>query len=243
MQKSKIEWTNWTWNPITGCTKGCVYCYARKMAENPFYAKAFPYEFEPHFYVERLTVMKAKPGDKIFVCSMGELFGDRPDWTRKVLDTISLFPDRTYQLLTKRPENLIQFSPFPDNCWVGISAESTNPALQAMAKFNSISAKVKFVSYEPLLENIGSDLEWWPQHYKESGINWIIIGQQTPVKKHKLPLAWVEKIIKVADKANVKVFLKNNLISVFPQDEKTTCYQIPEWALGEKNWLRQEFPI
>jgi len=54
-QKSKIEWTDYTWNPITGCLKNCDYCYARKMAENPFYRKAFPYKFVPHFYPERIS--------------------------------------------------------------------------------------------------------------------------------------------------------------------------------------------
>ena len=235
MQKSKIEWTDFTWNPITGCTKGCDYCYARKMAENPYYRKAFPNKFEPTFYTDRLKEIENHSGHKIFVCSMGELFATgHENWTAEILNRIKLYPHTTFQLLTKQPQNLKKWSPFPDNCWVGVSATNEEMFVNAVVhNLGYIEAKVKFISLEPLLD---WEKRWYHDNYmRQNGINWLIIGQQTPVRPATTPkLEWIREIVEAADKGGVKVFLKDNLNS----------YEISDYPelLDKHGNLRQEFP-
>jgi protein gp37 len=234
MQKSKIEWTDYTWNPITGCLKNCSYCYAKRMAENPFYAKAFPYQFVPHFYPERIKELcKIPAGSKVFVCSMGELFGENHEWTEEVLLAIENHPELTFQVLTKQPQNLEQFSPFPDNCWVGVSATDERMYVNAMVHLIGVEAKIKFVSFEPLLSHIDNML------LKNTlpAIDWLIIGQQTPVKKTTQPkVEWVKEIVDVYDNAKIPVFLKNNLTDLLVENNA-------DWAFDCTRKLRQEMPV
>jgi len=228
-QKSKIEWTDYTWNPITGCLKNCDYCYARKMAENPFYRKAFPYKFVPHFYPERIRELDKIPaGSKVFVCSMGELFGTYHEWTEEVMLAIENHPDITFQVLTKQPQNLIKYSPFSDNCWVGVSTPDWLKFSDALGYLAGIKAKVKFLSFEPLQERICFDM--MQKLLFSRVVNWVIIGQQTPVKKSTMPkIEWIKEIVDACDKSNVRVFIKNNLKPILPE---ITCRH-----------LRQEFPV
>lgn len=245
MQKSKIEWTDWTWNPITGCTLGCPYCYARKMAENPFYAKSFPHKFKPTLHADRLRQMelsKLKAGDKVFVCSMGELFGEHEDWTRQVLEVIKQHPWVTFQLLTKQPQNLIKYSPFPDNCWIGVSVTSSSSYLGAMHWIPIIKAPVKFISFEPLLEypfnQANAKIKLINSENLLKLVDWLIIGQQTPVKISTMPkVGWIEEIVNAADKASIPVFLKDNLISCVDQYPFAFTGKFPDLK------YRQEFPL
>jgi protein gp37 len=248
MNKTKIEWTNYTWNPITGCTKGCDYCYARKMATNPFYAKAFPYKFKPHFYPERIRELcKIPAGSKVFVCSMGELFGDNPEWTKEVFLAIENHPELIFQILTKRPDNLIKWE-FPDNVWVGISAENETKFLKACSILERINAKVKFISLEPLLSwndsdygdelnnGVNHDVRLW---LKDCGIDWLIIGQQTPRNKLTEPnISWIAQIVEATDSLNIPVFLKNNLENLLPPIAPFVTNPLRDTTFG----LRQELP-
>ena len=222
MQKSRIEWTDFTWNPITGCTNGCSYCYARRMASNPFYKKAFPHGFIPTFYPERLKDLNKKSivSKKVFVCSMGELFGDNPDWTRDILFAIQNHPHTIFQLLTKQPENLAKWN-FPPNAWVGTSVDNKYRLEPAIKYLKEVDAVIKFISFEPLLGDINDDKSEW---YYLPNIDWVIIGART--QPLKLPnIKWVQNIISVANIKGIPVFLKDNLQSLFP---------------GEK--LKQEMP-
>ena len=208
--------------------------------------------FYPRFWEERLgnfgkpdsygyQVIRHPKG--IFVCDMGELFGDwiPSDWQKVIFNYIKDYPEHRFYLLTKQPQNLIKFSPFPNNCWVGITVTNEGIAYpdmmeEACRSLAEIKATVKYISFEPLLSSIYKLdlLEIW-------GINWLIIGAQT--KPYKPPkIEWVREIVEAADKAGIPVFLKNNLMPIMGG------YPIPKenmWAYKFKNGeflLRQELP-
>lgn len=173
--------------------------------------------FYPRFWAEngpscRLydPTFRQKPAG-IFVCDMGELFGDWVPigWQEDVFEIIKYSPQHRFYLLTKQPQNLPKFSPFPDNCWVGVTA-TNNRGILGLQHLAHIEARIKFVSFEPLLEQLylydGDVL-------RSCGINWLIIGAQT--KPYKPPkIEWVEEILDAAGKAGIPVFLKNNLKSL-----------------------------
>ena len=208
----KIEWAKWSWNPVTGCEHGCKYCYARDIA-NRFYKQGF----KPTFYKNRLTAPNNTniPNSRIneegiknvFVCSMADLFGDWvPDeWIKSVLCVVKSNPQWNYIFLTKNPKRLTKID-FPDNAWVGTTVDTQSRVLPAENAFKNVSAKVKFVSCEPFLEEIT---------FNELDIfDWLIIGGQsstTSVNEFQPKWEWVEHLIKQARKAKCKVYMKPNL--------------------------------
>ncbi|MFA5187084.1 MAG: DUF5131 family protein [Patescibacteria group bacterium] len=192
MNKTKIDWTDKTWNPVTGCKHGCPYCYARAIS------KRFGRSFEPEFHHDRLKeINKIKPGEKIFVCSMADLFGSWvPDeWIESVLMRAGTNWMTTFQFLTKNPERYRSFY-FGPNMWKGATA--TNQAQWDRA----MNSEVDFVSCEPLLEPInpvGADLRW------------IIIGGCTGASAKQPQEVWVSKIEEWAGENGIPVFHKDNL--------------------------------
>lgn len=145
----------------------------------------------------------------IFVCDMSDLFGIGvpEEWTTGVLDAIKLWPEHRFYLLTKQPQNLVKFSPFPDNCWIGVTATANAFLTNALIGLSNIEAKVKYISFEPLLGDVGMNDH---MRFVDAGVNWVIIGAQT--KPYKTPkIEWVQEIIDACDKAGVAVFLKDNL--------------------------------
>jgi protein gp37 len=234
VNKTKIEWTDYTWNPITGCKKDCPYCYAAKIAHRFAGSSAFPYGFTPTYHYDRLAQHWPTKPSKIFTCSMGELFGDwLPEWQiGEIFSVIRMYPQHTFQLLTKQPQNLIKWSPFPPNCWIGSSVTNGEMMSRAYIGLKQITASVKFISYEPLLENVFME----SQFLEDAGINWLIIGQQTPQSAKTMPhISWVQQIVDESNKARIPVFLKNNLKGFLPFRQ----YDGP-WMEVYK--LRQEFP-
>jgi protein gp37 len=268
MNKTKIEWVKnpdssqgFTWNPITGCLNNCEYCYARKLANGRLQSRYLannnlipPYEdsegvthtptniartsmpFYPRFWESRLREGIFDLGSKpkgIFVCDMSDLFGiGIPEmWTRKILAVCNVYPQHRFYLLTKQPANLIKFSPFPENCWVGVTATNGRMVDDAGYWLERIDAKVKYLSLEPLLEPI-------QLYFGKPGISWLIIGAQT--NPYKPPeIEWVREIVEAADKAGIRVFLKNNLESLVYYQSRD--YDIC-WATREDWGLRQEMP-
>jgi len=211
MNRTKIEWTDYTWNPIVGCRRNCFYCYARKIAMR-FYGS-----FEPRMFWNRLDEpAEVKKPSKIFVCSMGEMFGDwvPMGWTNAILDAITKSHWHTFQILTKQPQNL-NFFTYPPNVWLGITIDGLE-SQEIMEKdldcLLDTGAMIKFVSFEPLLGEVKLDLD---------GVQWIIIGARTnPEKQPKKE--WVQRLIDEARSHNIPIFLKNNLkwpirIQEFPE--------------------------
>ena len=215
--------------------------------------------FYPRFWPERLKDIKrgyhftdwsgaCEHGAKargIFVCDMADLFGIGipEDWTRKVLKTIGDADniDRFY-LLTKQPQNLLKWSPFPENVYLGVTAcnqEMFDKAIYYLAYH--VQAKVKFISIEPFLKPIHtSAVLLYNFAKKENCIHQLIIGAQT--KPYKPPkIEWVEEIVEAADKAGIKVFLKDNLKPLLPIKEPF-YKQDKSWIDPKLYYYRQELP-
>lgn len=211
MNKTKIEWTDYTWNPITGCTKGCSYCYARAIS------KRFNRSFEPTFHLERLfEPQKVKKPSKIFVCSMGEFFDRKVKWLwqEQVLTMINSTPQHTYQLLTKVPENINGGMEFPPNLWLGVSCTGVSDTLRFKTLLD-VDCSLKFISFEPLLNDPAI-------YYLHGKPDWVIVGGQTGRKKIIPNKKWVEDIIKYCEIEGVPLFIKDNVeyprkIQQFPE--------------------------
>lgn len=214
MNRTKIEWTDYSWNPITGCKHECWYCYAKKLTQR--FKKIFPNGFEPTFYPERLKEpYEVKRPSKIFVCSIADLFAPwtPSEWREAVMDSMLLCPIKhTFQMLTKNPEN-ISGAIFPDNFWFGVTVTQQSE-VDKIERLRHVNADVRFVSFEPLLGYIKPDL---------TDIQWVIIGKLTGSRRIKLDLQWVDTIFGEAQDLGIPVFMKNNLglekpIQQFPDE-------------------------
>lgn len=213
MNRTKIEWTDYSWNPITGCTRNCDYCYAHKMAIRLRGRSGYPADdpFFPTFHYDRLNEpLDVKNGSMIFTCSMGDIFDPKTKaaWRNMIYGVIKKTPHHTYQILTKQciiePRN----SGFQDNIWLGVSIDgSSNYWKEPLTSLKKSSAKVKFISFEPLVgEKITLDFD---------GIDWIIIGAQTGNGAKPPKMSIVMKIIKKAKSNGIPVFIKPNIRKYF----------------------------
>jgi len=202
MNKTKIEWTDYSWNPITGCLHNCWYCYAKKLFTR------FGKSFEPIFYPERLNELKKlKKPAKIFVCSVADLFAKwtPEEWRYKVLDEIEKpeYNHLIFQLLTKNPENIRVRA--KDNIWIGTTITNQSEFQKAYDLVYEYQG-TKFLSFEPILEQI--DLK--PIECINA-IDWIIVGKLTGSKKVELDTDWINILLEETAEANIPIFLKNNL--------------------------------
>jgi len=193
MQKTKIEWADYVWNPVVGCLNDCPYCYARKIARRFEGTGKFPKGFKPWFFEERLKEpLKVKKPSRIFVCSMGELFGHwvPKEWICRVMDTVGKAQWHTFMFLTKCPWELWKVN-FPWNAWVGVTVNRLpQEGGRVFRLAERCNARVKFVSLEPMFT------DFVPERYLESWkkMDWVIVGAQT--NPYRFPeRAWVEKVI------------------------------------------------
>lgn len=208
---SRIEWTEQTWNPVVGCTKvspGCKYCYAEIMARrlqgmnSPGYENGFALSLMP----ERLQqpLLRKKP-TLWFVNSMSDLFhSDVPgDFIDQIIDVMWQTPHHTYQVLTKRAERLPAYFAdhlCPPNLWLGVSVEDQRYGLPRIDLLRTVPAPIRFISAEPLLEDLGQiDL---------TGIHWVIVGGETGPKARPTRKAWVENIQQQTAEAKAAFFFK-----------------------------------
>jgi len=164
---------------------------------------------------------------------MSDLFGiGIPElWTAAILEQVRRNPDDRFYLLTKQPQNLIKFGPFPDNCWVGVTATNADMFADAIFYLNRIQAPVKYISFEPLLDwATVTNLDY---ALGKTGIKWALIGAQT---KPFLPpkLEWVEEITRACDKAGIPVFHKDNLKPIFPIPTNTLRQEMPRCIMKQE---------
>lgn len=207
---TKIEWTDKTWNPITGCTQissGCMNCYAKTMAKRLKAMGVSKYEdgFKLRLHENVLDEpIKLKRPHTIFVCSMSDIFHERvPDsFIEKILITIKRTPHHRYQLLTKRAERMNSFfanREIPNNVWLGVTVEEII-SKNRIDFLRSLNASIKFLSCEPLLEDLGE--------LNLTGIDWIIVGGESGVNARPMHPDWALSIQKQADESEVSFFFK-----------------------------------
>lgn len=209
--KSKIEWTEQTWNPITGCTKvsaGCKHCYAEVMAKRlkAMGANGYDNGFDLSILPDRLTQpLKRKKPTTYFVNSMSDLFQeDVPDsFIDQVFDIIKQTPQHRYQVLTKRAERLpiyFQNKTIPNNVWLGVTVENIKEGLPRIDLLRQVSASVRFLSIEPLLEDLG-EVDF-------TNIHWAIVGGESGARARPMDEQWVKNIKKQCDDQGVSFFFK-----------------------------------
>ena len=209
--QSSIEWTEHTWNPTTGCTKispGCKHCYAETMAHRLHAMGASGYEqcFALSLHPDRLSQpLKRKKRTTYFVNSMSDLFHENiPDnFLDQVIDVVRQTPQHTYQILTKRADRLPRYfhnRACPRNIWLGVSVEDRRYGLPRVDYLRQVDAHIRFLSIEPLLEDLGFiDLD---------GIHWIIVGGESGNKARPMRSEWVENIQNQAEDSDVAFFFK-----------------------------------
>jgi protein gp37 len=187
-----------------------------------------------------LDICDINKSSRIFVGSTMELFGAwvKYEWLENIFNATKDFPHHTFIFLTKLPRKLPHKLPrnLPDNYWVGTTITNNFTYIGDMQR---VEAKVKFLSIEPLLkwDNLQKQRDNLPERLSQMGINWIIIGQQTPVKASTMPkIGWIEEIVMAADKANIPVFLKDNLRPLIWRSH------ISPDVLLKDGKLRQELP-
>lgn len=195
-QNSAIEWTEATWNPTTGCTKvspGCTHCYAERMAHRlqamgqPRYDQGFQLKLQDD--VVELP-LRWKTPRIIFVNSMSDLFHkDVPDeFIRRCFETMKTASQHQYQVLTKRPERVVELADkldWSDNIWMGTSVESTT-YIERIRVLKRIPSKVRFLSIEPLLGAI--------PRLPLKGIHWVIVGGESGPQSRPMKPEWVREI-------------------------------------------------
>lgn len=210
MRTTKIEWTDKTWNPITGCSKhstGCQHCYAEIMSRRLKAMGLDKYTNGFHLTLHEAALDEPRSWKKphnIFVCSMSDLFHkDVPEWfIDKVLKTIAETPQQRYQILTKRAERLADYftvHDVPRNVWLGVTVEA--PGLKyRIDLLRNLSATVKFLSCEPLVEDLGE--------LNLDGINWVIVGGESGNQARPMSKEWVENIKTQVEKSSAVFFFK-----------------------------------
>lgn len=218
MQKTKIEWTDYTWNPIKGlCPNDCWYCYAKRMyqrfgwdPEVSLDGELFgscQHAFNPNIKVYEM-LERIKPGSKIFICSTFELFHSsiHKEWRDAIFKAIKEHPQHTFQILTKFPQNIDRA--MPDNVHLGVSVSNSGGMIRHW-RLRDIKAKVKFISMEPLL----SDVLSLPNI---RSCNWIVIGRLTGFgRKYDPKKEWIEKWVRWSKNHDIPIFLKSNLKDIW----------------------------
>lgn len=222
--QSAIEWTDATWNPVTGCSKvspGCAHCYAETFAERFRGVPGHPFEqgFDLKLRAERLTLpLKWKEPRRIFVNSMSDLFHESvpDDFIKQIFEVMRQAKQHIFQVLTKRAERMLEWTrdqfitgaqastgknSWPGHVWLGVSVENQRYTSR-IEYLQQTPALIRFLSVEPLLGPVnleGPSLE---------GIHWVIVGGESGPRARPVKPEWVAKIRHQCEKYNVPFFFK-----------------------------------
>lgn len=207
---STIEWTEMTWNPVTGCTKvsdGCKHCYAERIAKRlramgqPRYRNGFELTLQPDLVLQPLRWAKPR---LVFVNSMSDLFHEAvpTEFIRNVFTTMQRARQHRFQVLTKRSRRLVELAPllpWPDNVWLGVSVENEG-ATRRVGHLTDVPAAVRFLSCEPLLGPI--------DRLPLGDIDWVIVGGESGPRARPMLSAWVQSILGQCRASGVSFFFK-----------------------------------
>ena len=240
LSKTGIEYGDYAWNFASGCGNnlegrckaGGFRCWAYSISQR--FEGHYPNGFKPTIYPDALlSPLYLKKPSRILCAFMGDLFWDCPEFDPHrpvsitfpdgqqiincslnlvVKDIIQHCPQHTFLFLTKQPQNLIKFSPFPDNCWVGVSATDNEMAFDASCNMASVKARIKYISFEPLLGRISPAI--LNLLTCRLGVQWVIIGSQSKPDIYAKE-EWIQEIESACNKARIPVFEKKNLRKVW----------------------------
>lgn len=207
---TKIEWTEATWNPVTGCSKltaGCTHCYAERMARRLFAMRNSRYKngFKVTLHEDLVDLPRSWRSPRlIFVNSMSDLFHkDVPlEFIKRVFHTMEATPQHTYQILTKRSDRLRLVASelhWPANIWMGVSVEDSR-VTNRIDDLRAVPAAVRFLSCEPLIGPLES--------LKLESIHWVIVGGESGPHSRKMEADWVRSIKRQCNASKVAFFFK-----------------------------------
>lgn len=207
---SHIEWTDMTWNPVTGCTKisqGCKHCYAVRLAHrlHAMGLERYRNEFQVTLHPDLIDLpTRWKKPRMVFVNSMSDLFHEQIpiEFIQQVFRTMERTPQHTYQILTKRSERLKEVAPmlvWPSNVWMGVSVED-NRVVSRIRDLVSTPAKTKFLSCEPLIGPLDS--------LPLRGIDWVIVGGESGPRARPMKPEWAESILEQCQALGIAFFFK-----------------------------------
>jgi protein gp37 len=241
--QSSIEWTDATWNPVRGCTKispGCKYCYAEVFAERFRGVPGHPYQrgFDLRLVPEKLAdPLRWTTPRMIFVNSMSDLFHERvPDsYIVKVAEIMSLAKWHVFQVLTKRSDRMKEMlegslKPYAQqsHIWWGVSAENRQYGLPRIEHLRSAPAAIRFLSVEPLLENLG--------RINLGGIAWVIVGGESGPRARPIESEWVISVRDQCQASGVPFFFKQyggkNKKQAGRELEGSTYEEFPDFTRG-----------
>lgn len=210
MTRSKIEWTESTWNPVTGCTKissGCLNCYAERMAKRlqamgqENYKNGFKLTCHDHVLEQPLQWKRPRV---IFVNSMSDLFHEdvELEFIQRIFDVMYRANWHTFQVLTKRADRLSELAPllnWPDNVWMGVTVENADCEFRIDC-LRDVPSAVRFLSMEPLLSAV--------ENMNLENIDWVIVGGESGPGSRPIEKKWVLNILKQCRKVDVPFFFK-----------------------------------
>jgi len=208
MNQTRIDWCDYTWNPVIGCKNNCPYCYAKKINNRFKFIKDYNI---PEWRQKVFDQNFPKQPNFIFIGSMSDIEYWEPEWMHRVLEKIKKYQQHTFLFLTKNPDVYFYYS-FPKNCWLGVTATNQKQMDCLYSFFESKNEynyhSKRFISIEPIQERITLTIN----------PDWIIVGAETGNRKNKIipDYYWIYDIYRYCCSYKIPIFMKDNLKNIWP---------------------------